>query len=350
MKEKNEIRIIILGLIISLIISAAAMPKVGAKLISTAAIFVPQLKSSSNKEPSFEPNEVKIKSVSASSISSKSEESATASKENKPTKKEKAEGKILSQFFSPTSATDSFGSAYLNNRSGQSVDIKSLIESEKTALDFGSEKPQVLIVHTHATENYMQTEKDYYTASDLERTKKEKQSVIGIGSKVAALLEKEGISVIHDKTLHDYPSYSGAYSRSYETVSSYLEKHSSIKLVLDIHRDAIASGDDLIKPIAEVDGKNAAQVMICVGSQTGVVADFPNWKKNLALGLRLHKSIEALYPGLARPLYLAFEREYNQSLHSGSLIIEFGTNANTFSEADYSAELVASAIIATFRN
>jgi hypothetical protein len=86
------------------------------------------------------------------------------------TKKEKAEGKVLSQFFSPTSATDSFGSAYLNNRSGQSVDIKSLIESEKTALDFGSEKPQVLIVHTHATENYMLSDKDYYTASDLERT------------------------------------------------------------------------------------------------------------------------------------------------------------------------------------
>ena len=347
MKEKNEIRIIILGLIISLIISSAAMPKVGAELISSATLFSSDSKSSSKKEPSFEPDEIKAESASVSSVSSKTEETK---QEKKPAKKEKEEGKILSQFFSPSSATDSFGTAYLNNRSGQSVDIKSLLEGENTALDFGSQKPQVLIVHTHATENYMNTDKDYYTASDLERTKKENESVIGVGSKIAALLEKEGISVIHDKTLHDYPSYSGAYSRSYETTSSYLKKYSSIKLVLDIHRDAIASGDDLIKPVTEIDGKNAAQVMICVGSQTGVVADFPNWKKNLALGLRLHKSIEALYPGLARPLYLAYEREYNQSLHQGSLIIEFGTNANTFFEAEYSAQLVANAIIATFRN
>ena len=38
-----------------------------------------------------------------------------------------------------------------------------------------------------------------------------------------ATLEENGIAVIHDKTLHDNPSYNNSYSRSYETVTALLK-------------------------------------------------------------------------------------------------------------------------------
>ena len=118
-------------------------------------------------------------------------------------------------------------------------------------------------------------------------------------------------------------------------------------MVLDIHRDAIGDGDDLIKPVAEIKGKNAAQVMVCVGSNTGSVDYYPNWQNNLSLGLQLQETLETLYPGLARALYVAYDRCWNQNLSPGSLIIEFGTNGNTFQEAKYSATLVGNALVAT---
>ena len=132
-------------------------------------------------------------------------------------------------------------------------------------------------------------------------------------------------------------------------MENYLKKYPTIKVVLDIHRDAIGEGDDLIKPVVEIEGKKAAQVMICVGSNTGSVDYYPNWKKNLAFGLALQNNLETLYPGLARALYLAYDRCWNQNLSTGSIIIEFGTNGNTFAEAKYSAKMVGTALIATLQ-
>lgn len=277
-------------------------------------------------------------------------EDTESEKSETDAKKGKKLGKIISQYFSPYTANTSYNNVYLNNQSGEKVSIKNLLKkgyNPKVAIN--SDEPQVLIVHTHATENYMSESRDYYTAADLERTEEESGSVIGVGNKITSILEKNGISVIHDKTLHDSPSYSGSYSRSAVTVQNYLDKYDSIKVVLDIHRDAIGSGDDIVKPVVKINKKAAAQVMICVGSETGTVEDFPNWKDNLAFGLKLQQTLEVLYPGLARALFLANDRLYNQNLSRGSIIIEFGTNANTVAEAQYSAVLTANALVTLFK-
>ena len=44
--------------------------------------------------------------------------------------------------------------------------------------------------------------------------------------------EKGGVTVLHDKTLHDYPSYTGSYTQSAKTIKAYLKKYPSIKVVL----------------------------------------------------------------------------------------------------------------------
>lgn len=275
-------------------------------------------------------------------------ESFTPSKEETaPVSAERAAGKIISQYFDPTTANTKWEDIYVNNQSGEKINIEKLLNLYTPGIK-ETKQPQVLIVHTHATENYVMGEKTY-KKSEMERTADPTRNVIGVGNEVERVLKKAGIEVIHDKTLHDDPSYSGSYNRSAATVEKYLKKHPSIKIVLDIHRDAIGDGDDLIKPVTKVQGRNAAQVMICVGSNTGSVDYYPAWQNNLSVGLKLQQTLETLYPGLARPLYLAYDRCWNQNLCSGSLIIEFGTNGNSFPEAKYSATLVANALVATLK-
>lgn len=269
---------------------------------------------------------------------------SSASVASKTVKKGKKLGKIYGSFFSPYTANTAYNNIYLNNQSGVKIDIKQLLVGYSCHLDLKKDTPQVLIYHTHASENYMCDDADFYTSSDLERTADETKNVIGVGNELAKQLRARGINVIHDKTVHDNPSYNGSYYRSGATVEKYLKKYPDIKVAIDLHRDAIADGDDLVKPVTKIDGKSAAQVMICVGSNTGNVDYYPNWKENLKFGLKLQHALEVLYPGLARALFLASDRCYNQNLLNGAIIIEFGTNANTFSEARYSATLVANAL------
>lgn len=341
---------------VSIISILTVFSKYGENLFCLAAKS-PLVNVSRNNESSS--NSALVKSVQGSaesktSVISTDEASSTVKKEesSKSTDSKKSGkkiGKIYSQFFSPYTANTAYNNVYLNNQSGVKIDIKKMISTYISPINAKSEKPQVLIYHTHASENYMTDNSDYYTASDLNRTSNQKKNVIGVGNKIEELLKKGGISVLHDKTLHDNPSYNGSYYRSAVTVEKYLKKYPSIKVVLDIHRDAIGDKDDLVKPVIKVNGKSAAQVMICVGSNTGSVDYYPNWKENLKFGLKLQQTIEVLYPGLARALFLAQDRCYNQNLSKGSLIIEFGTNANTFSEAEYSASLVSKALISVLK-
>ena len=92
--------------------------------------------------------------------------------------------------------------------------------------------PQVLIVHTHTSEGYQPEE----------RSQDPEKNVIAIGEILTRALEKEGIGVIHDTTVHD-ADYNGSYGRSRETVEQILVDHPSIQIVLDVHRDAATMED-----------------------------------------------------------------------------------------------------------
>ena len=106
--------------------------------------------------------------------------------------------------------------------------------------------------------------------------------------------------------------------------------------------------DGKAKLVTEIAGKKAAQVMLVMGSQSGAVKDYPNWKENLSLAVKLHQKIEQKYPTLARPILLRSSK-YNQNLTTGSLLLEFGTEANTLDEAIYSAELVGDAMVSLLK-
>lgn len=253
-------------------------------------------------------------------------------------------GNIIQKTVSAYNAKQNFGKIYMNNKSGASVDIESELYSK---LEFKVEKgtePQILIYHTHTTESYLLEDKSAYTEADNTRTTDNTKNVVAVGEKIAEQLRNAGYTVLHDETFHDYPSYNGSYNRSLDTVKKILKENPSIKIAIDVHRDAILSGDDKIAPTVKVNGKEAAQVMLVMGSETGSIKGHPDWRQNLRLALKLQYVFESTYPGFARALSLKTAK-YNQHLTTGSMLIEMGSDANTLEQALYSGELVGKSLV-----
>lgn len=209
------------------------------------------------------------------------------------------------------------------------------------AVHFGlGEGPQILILHSHGSEAYSQNDGDLYQESDPYRTTDCTHNVVRVGEAMAEVFRAHGLQVVHDTTLYDYPAYNGAYDRSRAAVKSWLEKYPTVKIILDVHRDALVGNDGTIyKLITRENGQKAAQVMLVVGTDGGG-ADHPYWIDNLALAIRLQKELATDYISLARPVVLR-NSSYNQQLSPGSLLVEVGGHGNTLTEALDGARLFA---------
>lgn len=226
-------------------------------------------------------------------------------------------------------------------RNNTDVDVDYLIDqcAREPNIDIHiDDEPLVLIMHTHTTECYEDTAKETYSAQDEQRTTDLSRSVAAVGEAIANKLSEAGIGVIHDTTVHDYPNYNGAYDRSSERVEELLAEYPSIQIVIDVHRDAIESDGVRYAPVAEIDGKSCAQVMIICGN-----LNVPQYRYNLRFASRLQSKMETLYPGLTRPLLFS-ERNYNQELTKNSFLIEMGSSSNSLDEALYAGELVGVAL------
>ena len=198
-------------------------------------------------------------------------------------------------------------------------------------------------MHTHTTESYEPYQRDYYDDSFTSRTTDMSKNMAAVGDVMTEVLEKNGIRTYHDTTIHDYPSYNGSYDRSRVTVEGILEKYPSIKVVLDVHRDAIEREDgERIAPSVTVNGKSSAQVMIICGCDDGTMG-MPDCMKNLRTAALFQQYMESSFSGLTRPVLYDY-RKYNQDMTTGSLLIEVGGHANSLDQALYAGELTAQGI------
>lgn len=230
---------------------------------------------------------------------------------------------------------------YLYNRTSKAVDLTALAQAEIT-VDLAKNGPQILIVHTHGSEAYTMDGGDIYEESDASRTTDEDYNVVRIGDEMQAVFEEMGLTVVHDRTLYDYPQYSGAYGRSCEGIEAWLNEYPSIQIVLDVHRDALLGEDGTVyKAVTEVDGEKTAQVMMIVGTDD-LGQEHPHWQNNLALAVRIQQNLDAQWPTVARPITLRSSR-FNQQLTQGSLLVEVGSHGNTLQEALRGARLFAKA-------
>lgn len=298
-----------------------------------------EVEETSSVTATVDKNEKKEESSSSKESSEKSETVETGADLSE------AVGKIYEQTISPYQAKLSYNNVYIKNTSGATINIAEELKIGSKIKIEKNKAPQVLIMHTHATECFLEEEKDFYTSFDKSRTTDNSKNITHLGEIIAEKLNKAGIVTLQDKTLHDYPSYTGSYTRSKKTVEEYLEEYPSIKIVIDLHRDSVAlDGSNRARLTTLVEGKKAAQIMLCMGSETGTVTGHPDWKENLRFAMKYQQTIEALYPGLARPLLLRSSK-YNQELTKGSILLEIGTESNTLKEVEYSANLAADALI-----
>lgn len=242
--------------------------------------------------------------------------------------------------------------AYIYNTTKVDAQTVKNASQQKPAfhIEKNSPNPQVLIMHTHTTESYELAARDFYDNRSNARSRDQSRNVVRVGNEIAAQLQKAHINVIHDTTEHDYPSYNGSYDRSKVTDQKYLSQYPSIKVILDIHRDAITTSDGArYAPVKEINGKSAAQVMIISGCDDGTM-DYPNYLQNLAFASLLGRQMNQDYPGLVRPISFKY-KYYNQSLTSGSLLLEVGSVANSLEEAMYAGRLtgvsLAKALLST---
>lgn len=230
----------------------------------------------------------------------------------------------------------------VKNETGYSVDVQKMLE-EGTPFKFDKKGPQILILHTHATESYSPEGEDFYNSSGSDRNRDTEKNMIKVGEEMAEIFKQKGVEVLHDKTLHDYPNYNGSYGNSLKTAEEYLKKYPSIKMILDIHRDAIVYDNGTkAKVVCTVENQGAAQLMLVVGTNAGGL-EHPNWKKNMQTAVNIQAAAEKKYPGLMRGINLRKER-FNEHLTQGSMIIEVGTSGNTMSEAIFGARCIAGII------
>lgn len=228
----------------------------------------------------------------------------------------------------------------VTNHPGYDIDVAAMLEAP-LIWDLTEKSPTVLIIHSHTCESYENTEG--YIPSDPYRTMDQQYNMVSIGKHLAESLRQRGISVIHDTTIHDYPSYNDAYPQSRKTVQKYLAEYPSISLVLDIHRDAYEdSSGKQARNIVTINGKSSSRLMLVAGTNA-YGQGHPNWEENLSMAVKLQTVLQKLYPGLCRNLTMR-SSAFNQDLSPGALLIEVGTAGDTRQDALYAAELLADGI------
>ena len=197
-----------------------------------------------------------------------------------------------------------------------------------------SGKPLVIIYHTHSSESYMP-----YTESNYHRAEEE-GTVRDVGDVLEAELKKKGINVIHDKTVHDRPSYNESYSRSLSTIQTLVKKYPTAVYIIDLHRDAAAASATEGKYI-EIDGKRVAKFSMVVGKANENYVELYDFAKKVS------STAESMYDGFGGAI-IEKNYNYNEFVSNKALLLEVGNNKNTIEEAracgKYFAGVLASII------
>lgn len=195
----------------------------------------------------------------------------------------------------------------------------------------------IIIYQTHSCESYTSSEKYQYKQTGNFRTTDKNFSVIRVGKELTNQLKSYGYNVIHDESYHDYPSYTGSYSSSLNTVTKLLEENKDTDIVIDVHRDAV--GDNTYAPTVKIGDEYAAQIMFVVGGN-GSSIPHTEWQQNLKFAIRVQQKANELYPGLFRPIILRYSG-YNQQVSKAASLIEVGATGNTLDQCLVSMKYLA---------
>ncbi|MBO8127954.1 MAG: stage II sporulation protein P [Peptococcaceae bacterium] len=189
--------------------------------------------------------------------------------------------------------------------------------------NFGANKSQVAIYHTHSDESYV--------PSDGSAAQPGKGGILKVGAAMAQSLMKQGLNVIHDKTPHE-PHDAQAYMRSRKTATQLLKKNPVA--LFDVHRDGVPDADFYRR---NIDGKEVTQCRLVIGRQNSKM------KSNLDFAKRLMAAANKRHPNLVKEIFLG-KGNYNQDLMSTALLIEVGTHTNSRERAQNGVALLADVV------
>lgn len=197
------------------------------------------------------------------------------------------------------------------------------------------DKPIVYIYNTHQLESYNATNyTDYNITPNVLMASyllKERLNNLGIGT------------IVETANINDFLSLNGwSYSASYKASRYYVEdtikKNPNLKLIIDLHRDAIPKSSSTIT----IDGKNYAKILFVIGKE------YDHYEENLEIANKINEIIKEKYPLLTRGV-ITKEGEnvngiYNQDLSNKIILIECGGNENTIDEVMNTIEVLSKAI------
>ncbi len=202
----------------------------------------------------------------------------------------------------------------------------------------GTQGPQILIYHTHTLEAYRQIEGKKYVEAGTWRTEDHDSSVVAVGEILKTELESYGYIVLHDITNHEPPSLITAYSRSLETMKKYAKEYPTLRVFIDVHRDANMDTSDFVT----IDGEECARIMFVVDDGEGYDVK-PDYESNFKLAYSVTKELEKIHKGFTRPVCIK-SHSHNQNVSDMCLLIEVGHNANSLEQAKNAAKYAALAI------
>lgn len=207
-------------------------------------------------------------------------------------------------------------------------------KEKNKAAEVDNSKPQVIIYHTHSSESYQP-----YSESNFHR-EEETGTVREVGNVMAAELNKMGIAVVHDRTVHDRPSYNQSYDRSLSTVTALLRQYPTAEIVIDLHRDAAAYTGNKGETIV-INGETVAKYKLVIGQGND------NYRQLLSFAGAVNAAAEGLYPGFGGRI-LEKEYRYNEYIADQYLLLEVGNNQNDIEHAKntgkYFAHVLASVL------
>lgn len=192
-------------------------------------------------------------------------------------------------------------------------------------------EPLVYIYNTHPTEQYQKINEPYNIDPN----------VVAISYYLEEKLEKMGINTIVEESnvseilQKNNWNYNQSYIASRIGLEKVKEQYPSIRIFIDLHRDALDK--DLSTTI--INEKSYAKILFLVG------IDHNNYNENLEFAKSINNMIINKYPTITRGVMesggYGVNGIYNQDVAPNIILLELGGNNNTIDEAVNTIDLIA---------
>lgn len=195
--------------------------------------------------------------------------------------------------------------------------------------------PLVYIYNSHQGENYsMKYLEDYNIVPN----------VLMAANMLKDKLENNNIkTIVEESDILEYMkknnlNHAGSYIASRVFLEKAINKYSSAKLFIDLHRDAATHK----ATYTEINGKDYAKVLFVIGLEN------PSYEENLEVTTAINNIILEKYPSLTRGIMkkkgYGVNGIYNQDLNSNVILLEVGGNENNIDEINNTLDIIAEVI------